>query len=102
MAHPRLLDYSKIPGLPAESLDIGGNPVVNPGLIWGTGYPKYFHTGTHYFPPVSTPLNNLLKLQAYDKDHGQRRLKTLDTIGNCQRPVYSLGVSQHMHKITNL
>ena len=27
-------------------------------------------------------------------------LKTLDTIGNCQRPVFSLGVSQHMHKIT--
>ena len=25
-----------------------------------------------------------------------------DTIGNCQRPVFSLGVSQHMHKITNL
>ena len=29
-------------------------------------------------------------------------LKTLDTIGNCQRTVFSLGVSQHMHKITNL
>ena len=29
-------------------------------------------------------------------------LKTLDTIGNCQRLVFSLGVSQHMHKITNL
>ena len=29
-------------------------------------------------------------------------LKTQDTIGNCQRPVFSLGVSQHMHKITNL
>ena len=29
-------------------------------------------------------------------------LKTLDTFGNCQRPVFSLGVSQHMHKITNL
>ena len=27
---------------------------------------------------------------------------TLDTIGNCQRPVFLLGVSQHMHKITNL
>ena len=25
----------------------------------------------------------------------------MDTIGNCQRPVFSLGVSQHMHKITN-
>ena len=29
-------------------------------------------------------------------------LKTLDTIGSCQRPVLSLGVSQLMHKSTNL
>ena len=29
-------------------------------------------------------------------------LKTVDTINNCQRPVFSLGVSQHIHKITNL
>ena len=28
-------------------------------------------------------------------------LKTLDTIGNCQRPVFSLAVSQHMHTCTN-
>ena len=28
--------------------------------------------------------------------------KTLDTFGNCPRPVFSLVVSQHMHKITNL
>ena len=25
------------------------------------------------------------------------RLKALDTFGNCQRPVFSLGVSQYMH-----
>ena len=29
-------------------------------------------------------------------------LKTVDTIGNCQRPVFSLGVSHHIHKWTNL
>ena len=29
-------------------------------------------------------------------------LKTLDTIGNCQTPVFSLYLSEHMHKITNL
>ena len=29
------------------------------------------------------------------------KLKTLDTIGNCQRRVFSLAVSQHMHKITH-
>ena len=31
-----------------------------------------------------------------------KALKAVDTIGNCQRQVVSLGVSQHMHKITNL
>ena len=29
-------------------------------------------------------------------------LNILHTIGNCQRPVFSLGVAQHMHQITNL
>ena len=29
-------------------------------------------------------------------------LKPVDTIGKCQRPVFSPAVSQHMHKITNL
>ena len=28
--------------------------------------------------------------------------KAVNTIGNCQRPVFSLGVYQRMHKITNL
>ena len=32
----------------------------------------------------------------------QMSLKTLNTIGNCQRLVFTVGVSQHMHKITNL
>ena len=29
-------------------------------------------------------------------------LEAVDTIGNCLRPVFSLGVSQNMHKITDL
>ena len=29
-------------------------------------------------------------------------LKTVDTIGNCHRLAFKVGVSQHMHKITNL
>ena len=29
-------------------------------------------------------------------------LKTMDTVGNCQRLVLTVGVSQHMHNITNL
>ena len=38
----------------------------------------------------------------FTKDQWPPDLKALDTIGNCQRPVFSLGASQHMHKITNL
>ena len=30
----------------------------------------------------------------------KKTLKTLDTIGNCLRSVFSLGVTRHMHKIT--
>ena len=41
------------------------------------------------------PIHTSLELE-------KRILKTLDTIGNCQRPVFSLGVSQHMHKVTNV
>ena len=29
-------------------------------------------------------------------------LKTVDTIGNCQRLAFTVGVSQHVHTITNL
>ena len=32
----------------------------------------------------------------------QAALKTIDTCGNCQRPVFSLAASQHMQNITNL
>ena len=34
--------------------------------------------------------------------HIKQILKTLDTFCNFQRTVFSFGVSQHMHKITNL
>ena len=37
-----------------------------------------------------------------DTKWGTTPLKALDTTGNCQKPVFSLGVSQHVHKITNL
>ena len=30
------------------------------------------------------------------------KLNAVDTIGNCQRLAFTVGVSQHMHKITNL
>ena len=36
------------------------------------------------------------------RQEGKTVLKTLVNIGNCQRPLFSLGVSQHKHKITNM
>ena len=33
--------------------------------------------------------------------HCINQLKALDMLGNQQRPVFSLGVSQRMHQITN-
>ena len=42
----------------------------------------------------------------YCHDYVENKVKdtdwTLLTVGNCQRPVLSLGESQHMHKVTNL
>ena len=55
--------------------------------------------------------NNLVKMNGVDTHRVRtcglslgdiNNLKIVDTIGNCQRPVFSLGASQHMHKITNL
>ena len=41
-------------------------------------------------------------VQIQSANYYESVLKAVDTIGNCQRPVWSLGVSQSMHKITNL
>ena len=51
--------------------------------------------------PTKHGINAFEKDSAMGKTSGQYVL--LDTIGKCQRPVVSLGVSQHtcMHKITN-
>ena len=54
--------------------------------------------------------NSLITTNTHaNKDHlscnrntNRKFLKTLDNFSNCQRPVVSLGVSQHMHKIMNL
>ena len=45
----------------------------------------------------------ILQSSAYKYcDEMLTRLKAVGTIGNCQRLVLIVGVSQHMHKITNL
>ena len=44
----------------------------------------------------------MLQLQNYLFGCQFKELKALKTFGNCHRPVFSLGVSQHKHKITNL
>ena len=35
-------------------------------------------------------------------EHGFIVLKAVDTISNCHRLAFTVGVSQHMHKMTNL
>jgi hypothetical protein len=50
-------------------------------------------------PPLYLTLHGL---SVHSLKTGFCSLKTMDTIGNCQRLVFSLAVSQHMHKITNL
>ena len=53
------------------------------------------------FPDYTQAVHLLCCIQFSVQESGQS-LKTMDTIGNCQRLVFTLGVSQHMHKITNL
>ena len=49
-----------------------------------------------------TKTGRLLCLYQVHCSMARHCLKTLDTFGSCQRPVFSLGVSQHMHEVTNL
>ena len=41
------------------------------------------------------------QVSLYANNYFEVPLKTVDTIGNCQRPVISLAVSQHINKIIN-
>ena len=60
------------------------------------------YTRINFFPLKSFFYIMFYLKQFYLKNSLKCLLKTVDTIGNCQRQVFSLGVSQHMHKITNL
>ena len=57
-------------------------------LFWQAWYSSYFSLFSDVF--------------CFLEKSGKMWLKTLDTIGNCQRRVFTVGLSQHMHKITNL
>ena len=52
--------------------------------------------GWHYMPRFQTVLS------CNTSSKPVQCLKAVDTIGNCQRLAFTVGVSQHMHKITNL
>ena len=77
---------------------VGSSPVVPMCCVMHAGA-----QGT-YQKEKGSALVLLVLLAAYSTTApcNSAMLKTLDTIGNCQRPVESLGVSQHMHEITNL
>ena len=53
-----------------------------------------------YRPSLVTSKQELFIVMSGDLHKTKNRHWT--PFGNCQRPVFSLGVSQHMHKITNL
>ena len=75
---------------------------------------KYFDRETFHFvvkclcQKISIVLHQQLRSGISEISHmlvwlyTTKWLKKMDTIGNCQRPVFSLRVSQHMHNITHL
>ena len=73
-------------------------------------YQKGTSLGAKQWDVVVTPFTNIktvrpmLRIPKIKKQwwHQTFKLKALDTIGNCQRPVFSLAESQHIHKLTNL
>ena len=62
------------------------------------GFTKLGYCRLLMMPPYLTKFSALYFFFFF----GYTPLKTLDTIGNCQRPVFSPGVSKHMRKITNM
>ena len=65
---------------------------------------KVLNLWFHFTRLRSTASHALHKVRFYLCNYQRYALslKTVDTIGNCQRPGFSFGVSQHMHEITNL
>ena len=58
-------------------------------------------------PKVGQTAKKILHPVHFQQDMNRRHrvlscLKAVDTIGNCQRLAFTVGVSQHMHKITTL
>ena len=83
-----------------------------PGLINTQGFLLFFFNKTtglvvqYFFIPFFYPLAWRLYWKMSTPPswicHFRSYLKTLDTIGNCQRPVFSLGVSQHINAFIKL
>ena len=77
----------------------------NPWLVYcwyfGLSDILWKHSFLHKRPYAVGPWSHK-RSSASDCTNNRSCLKTTDTIGNCQRPAFPLGVSQHMHKITNL
>ena len=51
---------------------------------------------------IKVRLGNSIGMVSNEYRPGISSSKTVDTTGNCQRPVFSLNVHQHKHKISNL
>ena len=78
-------------------------------ILTPSPYNQFHHFGSQcvmFYWPCEGPLKHICITSGGIFIHIQNMnfvlLKTVDTIDNCQRSVFSFSVSQHMHKITNL
>ena len=69
-------------------------PIIYSLIVYKRAYGKPFEMEFSFFH-ITLPIARLLPIYL-------PLLKTLDTSENCLRPVVPLGVSKHMHEITNL
>ena len=76
-----------------QNEDVGTKLLAIKQLLFASILSLYVKSSIHY---------GKLGLAEFAPSTNTNGLKTVDTIGNCQRPVFSLAVPEYMHKITNL
>ena len=71
------------------------------GLVWFSNWSRLYNEESLFHSSLNNKPNGTIWLDRFIPSL-LFTLKTVDTIGNCQRLVFTVGVSQHKHKITNL
>ena len=88
---------------------LNASKVVKCSNVWqdiarehGQSRQKWLSFHTRYILYKFTTMLQFSKGHLLNCSHVKGALKAVDTIGNCQRLASTVGVSQRMHKITNL